>query len=235
VFHVEQAGELRAFLIEGSAKLGLTFTEHQLTQFSLYHQHLTAWNEKINLTAITDAKEIAIKHILDSLAGSKVLRPGIPQASLLDIGSGAGFPGLPLKILYPDLGVTLLEPNQKKTAFLRHIIGLLNLRNTQVISSTVESFSRQVEQQTKFLYVVTRALNVISNLSRLRPLVADNGMVILYRSQTVHSEIQGWMKEDFALREEISYDLPYGAGKRILSIFAPRQAYVPRGTAMDFN
>src|SRR2546421_5363726 len=109
--------------LEGLHRLGLELSQQQLGQFLRYREELLDWNTRINLTAITDPEEVLIKHFLDSL--SLLMVYDRPEASLLDIGTGAGFPGLPLKIARPDWHVTLLEATGKKVTFLQHIIETL--------------------------------------------------------------------------------------------------------------
>src|SRR5947209_3924136 len=120
--------------VEGLQKLGLESTEvgdRQIEQFLLYRQELLDWNTRMNLTAITNPEEVLIKHFLDSLSLLSVYDR--PQTRLLDIGSGAGFPGLPLKIVCPEWHVTLLEATGKKVSFLQYVIDLLQLPNVIAI------------------------------------------------------------------------------------------------------
>src|SRR2546430_14036711 len=119
-----------AFL-EGLRQLGLELNGLQLEQFLRYRQELLDWNTRMNLTAITDPEEVLIKHFLDSLSVLKVYDN--PRTRLLDIGSGAGFPGLPLKIVRPQWQVVLLEATRKKVAFLQHMIETLQLKNDEAV------------------------------------------------------------------------------------------------------
>jgi len=206
-----------------SAQFGLSISPVQLTLLERYEQALLAWNEKTNLTAITKTNEIAAKHFLDSLAATRVVGPG--PSSLLDVGSGAGFPGLPLKIYYPDLTITLLEPNQKRTAFLRYMVGILNLHAIQVVSERLEEFSPRSAD--RYDYVATRAFDVLPSLDLLHSILAPGGKVILFRSTRVpHDSIQ--QRSGFEIADEIVYELPGGFGTRVLSVLMSRR--VPRGT-----
>src|SRR5215467_3908688 len=112
---------------EGLHQLGLELNEQELEQFLRYRQELLEWNTRINLTAISDPEEVLLKHFLDSL--SLLLVYDRPAARLLDIGAGAGFPGLPLKIVRPQWQVLLLEATGKKVTFMRHVIEILQLRD----------------------------------------------------------------------------------------------------------
>src|SRR6266852_5892401 len=117
--------------VEGIRQLGLELGEQQLDQFLRYQQELLEWNTRINLTAITDPEEVLIKHFLDSL--SLLLVYDRPAVRLLDIGSGAGFPGLPLKLVRPQWRVTLLEATGKKVAYLRHMVETLQLEGVEAV------------------------------------------------------------------------------------------------------
>ena len=128
-------------LIEGAGKLGIEFNARQVKQFELYYQELIEWNKKINLTAITDYSSVQVKHFLDSLTITLALSEEEmkrPDFNIIDIGTGAGFPGVPLKILFPQPRLVLIEPTTKKTAFLQYIIGKLELENVEVLNSRAE-------------------------------------------------------------------------------------------------
>ncbi len=214
LFHVELESELAELLITGASELGIIVTDQNALKFITYFNELLAWNKKTNLTAITQGREVVVKHFLDSLACSKAFDQ--PQsASLLDIGSGAGFPGLPLKILYQDLDLTLLEPSHKKTAFLRHIIGTLHLQKAVVISKRVEDLAKDQAYRGRFSYIATRALEAGRILPFIGPLLRSKGKLILCRSKPLgsHFDLQG-----FQLTNEIAYKLPGGYGDRVLSI-----------------
>jgi 16S rRNA (guanine527-N7)-methyltransferase len=212
MFHVEQGWTeaLRA----GAAQLQISLGPQQISQFQRYLEELLVWNKKINLTSITDAKEIAVKHFIDSLACCKALLSG----SLVDIGSGAGFPGLPLKILNPDLELALLEPSHKKSAFLHHMIGTLGLKHVQVYTARLEALSSDPSHQNRYVNAVTRALDVFPFLRLIRSLVKPEGRLILCRAEPLHSLDQ---PGPFLISEEIAYTLPQGLGHRILTVLAP--------------
>ena len=178
------------------------------------------WNEKVNLTSITDKREIAIKHFVDSFACVRALNQ-TDDAMLLDVGSGAGFPGLPLKILRPGLTVTLLEPNGKKTAFLRHVIGKLNLKKISVVSKTLSEFAADVKDAGRFTYVVTRAVAAEEILPLAASLLTPSGRTILYRSKPFDMDATPY---GLTLSSEIAYDLPSGYGHLVLSILQQKAA-----------
>ncbi len=139
MFHVEQT-QFVGSLIEGSSILGVKLNQKQVSTCSIYFQELLRWNEKVNLTTIVKEQDVAIKHFIDSFACAKALMGN--GGTLLDVGSGAGFPGVPMKILKPELSVTLLDPNEKKIAFLRHLIGTLNLKNIVATAKTLADFAK---------------------------------------------------------------------------------------------
>ena len=141
---------------EGLHRLGLELTEQQLDQFLWYRQELLDWNTRINLTAITDPGEVMIKHFLDSL--SLLLVYDVPDARLLDIGAGAGFPGLPLKIVRPQWHVVLLEATGKKVKFLQHIIEALQLKDIVVVHGRAEELAHKAEYRGSFTVVTARAV-----------------------------------------------------------------------------
>src|SRR3989454_11911207 len=142
--------------LEGLHRLGLELSQQQLGQFLLYREELLDWNARINLTAITDPEEVLIKHFLDSL--SLLLVYNRPAARLLDIGAGAGFPGLPLKIVRPHWEVELLEATGKKVTFLRHMIETLHLENVVAIQGRAEEFAHKQEYRATFDVVTARAV-----------------------------------------------------------------------------
>src|SRR5437588_6900313 len=144
---------------EGLHRLGLELTEQQLDQFLWYRQELLDWNTRINLTAITDPGEVMIKHFLDSL--SLLLVYDVPDARLLDIGAGAGFPGLPLKIVRPQWHVVLLEATGKKTLFLRHMVEALQLRDVEIIHGRAEELAHKREHRAMFDIVTARAVSAL--------------------------------------------------------------------------
>ncbi len=129
--------------LEGVSQLGLTLSETQLEQFLTYRTELLDWNTRMNLTAITNPEEVLVKHFLDSLT----LLPLIdrPRLRLLDIGTGAGFPGLPLKIVRPQWSVTLLEATGKKVTFVNHVIDTLHLTDVVAVHGRAEELAHKRE------------------------------------------------------------------------------------------
>jgi 16S rRNA (guanine527-N7)-methyltransferase len=224
---VEHAGDL----VRWSAALGVHLDGSHLEQFALYLREFLNWNRKINLSGLSDQQDIILKHFIDSLACSKAIdarQPDSSPSSLLDIGSGAGFPGIPLKLIYPDLEVTLLEPNLKKTAFLHHIIGTLRLSHISVASMRLEDYARQATRP-QFTYAITRAVNLLPLMNCVTPLLDHGGRLILCRATPLEREEKEGVG-NLVLEREIEYELPQRAGTRVLSVLKPKAHRVPRGT-----
>ncbi|MFC1875513.1 16S rRNA (guanine(527)-N(7))-methyltransferase RsmG, partial [Chloroflexota bacterium] len=131
------------YLKTGAAKLGIELSSAQLEQFSIYYRELLEWNQRINLTSITDLKDVQIKHFLDSLSVTPALKQPIGGRRFLDVGAGSGFPGLPLKIAFPAMKLVLLEATVKKAAFLRHLAEKLEFDNVDIVVGRAEEVARQ--------------------------------------------------------------------------------------------
>ena len=215
MFHVERATRWRDLLVAGAAELELHLSDQVIAQLIVYATELISWNRKINLTGITDPQEIIVKHFLDSLVCTKVLQRRSNEA-LLDVGSGAGFPGLPVKILYPEVSLTLLEPSGKKTAFLHHIIGTLGLEDALVVSKRVQDFSQDPINHSRYSCAATRALSPSEVLPFISPLLVEGGQLIFWRTQPL--EVNSGFHGPCTVKEMI-YRLPYGYGQRRLIIF----------------
>ena len=154
---------LQEVLLPISAAWGLRLGEGECRRFTSYAVELLRWNERINLTRITAPREIVIRHFLDSLACARAFDT-VP-AALIDIGTGAGFPGIPLKIVWPDMALTLSDSIGKKTAFLRHVVDLLDLRGVEVITARAEELGRDPAYREAYDGVVARAVAALDVLS----------------------------------------------------------------------
>ncbi|MBR2545388.1 MAG: 16S rRNA (guanine(527)-N(7))-methyltransferase RsmG [Erysipelotrichaceae bacterium] len=163
--------------------INITLTTEQLAQFDLYASLLVEWNEKFNLTAITDREGIFVKHFYDSL----LLQASFKDTdTLCDVGSGAGFPGIPLKIAYPQLKVSLMEPTGKRCVFLNEVISQLKLTDIEVLNCRAEEYKEK-----KFTYTTARAVSRLNILSELcLPLTEVNGHFIAMKGSQGHDELK---------------------------------------------
>jgi 16S rRNA (guanine527-N7)-methyltransferase len=180
-------------LIAGAGKLGIELDASQVEQFELYYQELIEWNTRINLTAITDYHAVQIKHFLDSLTIALALSAKEvtkPDFSIVDVGTGAGFPGLPLKMLFPQPRLVLLESTAKKIAFLQHIIRRLELENVEVVNSRAEEAARLPLYREQFALVLSRAVALLPTLVELTlPFCRVSGRCVVQKKGEVEQEV----------------------------------------------
>jgi 16S rRNA (guanine527-N7)-methyltransferase len=210
---VEHESELREFTISAARELGLTIGENHVEQFMCYLAHLIEWNKTINLTAIIEPKEIIIKHFVDSLVA--LAATSFPQNSVvLDVGSGGGFPGIPLKIVRSDMRLILVEPTQKKCSFLNSVIGLLRLHGVSTFGGTIEQYTEQSIRHS-IDTVVVRALKFDEIRKHIPALLTSIGKVILYRTSAIEKQEIG---KEFHLLSETAFFLPQGSGKRVVTV-----------------
>lgn len=198
-------------LKDGTEKMGIEISQKQVEQFTKYKDILLEWNKKMNLTAITEEKEIVIKHFLDSLSciqtGYLSVRPkagpsgpvvepvrlsaGENRAKTIDIGTGAGFPGIPLKIMLPDIKLTLLDSLKKRISFLEKVCSELNLDNVEIIHGRAEDLGQNKDYREKYNCALSRAvaaLNVLVEYSL--PFVKTGGVFICQKGPKLTEEIE---------------------------------------------
>lgn len=211
--------DLEELLKKSASELSISIPGSAVPLFFRYLNELKQWNQAINLTAIDNDREVVVKHFVDSLAGLKVIEMA-SEITLLDVGSGAGFPALPLKFVRPDLLVEMLEPSEKKGAFLRYVVGALGLQQTTVATSKLEDYVRKRGSQRLYDYIVVRAFRVDRFGIALGSLLKDAGNVVLYRSAKVGGDFR---LDGLALVREVEYELPAGYGHRVLSVFSKQQ------------
>ncbi|RLC58946.1 MAG: 16S rRNA (guanine(527)-N(7))-methyltransferase RsmG [Chloroflexi bacterium] len=180
-------------LIDGAQKLGINLSDKQITQFKLYYQELVSWNKKFNLTTITDYQEVQIKHFLDSLTvvlaltEEELRQPGF---SIIDIGTGAGFPGIPLKVFLPQSRLVLLDSKAKKATFLQHIIEQLELNHVEVVIGRAEETAHQPLFRENFTLVISRAVASLPALIELAlPFCHIGGKFVAQKKGKIEQEI----------------------------------------------
>ena len=184
--------EFKEIMISYDSKIEINFTEEQINKFYKYMNLLLEWNEKINLTAITDPKEVILKHFIDSLTINKYLKQ---NSTLADVGTGAGFPGIPLKIVRPDLKITLVDSLNKRINFLNIVIDELELKNITTVHSRIEDFGKNKQYREKFDYVTARAVANLAVLSEyLIPIAKIGGKCVCMKGINVKEELDDGKK-----------------------------------------
>ena len=169
----------------------IVLSDRQLEQFLQYYEILTEWNKFMNLTAVTEYEEVMKKHFVDSLSAVRALDL-TGDLTLLDIGTGAGFPGIPLKIVFPNLKVTLLDSLNKRVRFLQTLIEKLELPRIEAFHGRAEDFAKEKNRREQFDVCVSRAVSNMTVLSEYcLPFVKVGGGFISYKSETVEEELKG--------------------------------------------
>lgn len=179
--------EKEVFFEEMQKKLDIKLNVEQLEKFYKYMGLLIEWNEKMNLTAITEPNEIILKHFIDSLT---ILKEISDNSKVVDVGTGAGFPGIPLSIANESLKITLVDSLNKRLIFLQEVIEKLELKNVEIIHSRAEDFGQNKKYRENFDFATSRAVANLSTLSEyLIPLVKINGKCICMKASDVEEEI----------------------------------------------
>lgn len=187
---------------------------------TLHAKELSAWNKKINLTAIKDPLKVAEKHFIDSIAPVSFFEN---EKCLMDIGSGGGFPGIPIKIMKPSLKVILIDSSRKKVNFLKHVIRTLHLENIDAIHSRVEDLHGNKVYKNKFDAVISRAFTDLSNFVELAfPFLSDKGSVYAMKGKNAEKEITSEISKNFDFKID-HYLLPFEKSDRyMIKLFAKR-------------
>jgi 16S rRNA (guanine527-N7)-methyltransferase len=201
-----------------AAELDAPLAADQLAQFALYRERLLEWNQRVNLTAVRDAEQVEERHFVDSLNCLLVLpaaQSSAPALRLLDVGSGGGFPGLPLKLARPDLRLTLLDSVRKKTRFLESVVAELGLVGVEVLTGRAEDLARAVEYRERFDLVVARALAPLPVLLELcLPFLQIGGRLIAPRRGDLLAEQEAAEQAARLLGAEFRAPIIVGIGER---------------------
>ena len=184
-------------LIDGAQKMGISIHKEQIKKFSRFLELLVQWNQKINLTSLKTPQEIIIKHFLDSISCIKVINKYIDTegVSVIDVGAGAGFPGIPIKIICPSIKLSLLEARKKKTIFLEKIIGEMNFQQVEILNGRAENFGKGANHREKYDIAISRAvarLNVLSEYCL--PLVRVGGLFVAQKGRSYKEETEKSLK-----------------------------------------
>lgn len=218
-------------LRDGAAVYGLALTEVQLEQFDKYFQLLIEWNEKINLTAITEPREVAVKHMIDSLTCWDDDRFD-NNIRVIDVGTGAGFPGIPLKIFRPDIRLTLLDSLNKRIKFLQLVVDELGLHGVECIHARAEEGARNKELREQFDLVVSRAVARLPVLAEYcLPFVKKGGTFAALKGMKYGEEAESATKALAVLgggkAECVEVKLPYIDDKRAV-IYVKKEKSTPK-------
>ncbi len=181
---------MKQLLIDATKALNLSINQKQIEQFILYKDLLLEWNNKINLTAITDEKEIILKHFIDSISMMTVYKIK-DNINVIDVGTGAGFPGVPLKIMCNNINLTLLDSLNKRIKFLNELVDRLQLENVRCIHSRAEDSGKDKTYRQKYDLCVSRAVANLSVLSEYcLPFVSVGGYFISFKSVNIDNELK---------------------------------------------
>lgn len=178
-------------LINGAKKLGMPLNKDQIEQFNLYYRELLDWNSRVNLTAITGYEEVQVKHFLDSLSVTLACQPPMDSVDfrLIDVGTGAGIPGVPLKIMLPGIRLTLLDATAKKAAFLNHLKSRLGL-DIEIVVGRAEEIAHDTRYREQFDIVLSRAVASLPALVELAlPFCKVGGSFIAQKKGNIDREI----------------------------------------------
>lgn len=207
----------RELLITGAEELGIALTVEQVNSLFIFLAELKKWNTRINLTAIKGERDTVIKHVLDSLSHTQGFIPG-PGLNLLDVGSGAGFPAIPIKIACPGITVTLVESVKKKAAFLRHVIRTLQLNEVEVLDVRTEELP--ASRRGSYDVVTARAFaDMTLALATGTTFLKAGGLAVLSRGPEESITEQELTRAGVILSEKIVLTLPHSDYKRAIWVF----------------
>jgi len=210
---------LENLLEDGSHELGIDLNTGQAAQFLTYLELIKKWNNKINLTSITEDKEIVVKHFLDSLTVSDFINDG---SQVIDIGTGAGFPGIPLSIVRESLKITVLDSREKKIFFINEVLRELELRNVETAAARAEDSNNGVPRN-YFDYVLTRAVGDIEEVLNLsEPYLNDEGKIILMRGKEGVKEWESSISNKYELSDFRKLNIPGSNFSRVILVISKK-------------
>ncbi|MDS9995469.1 16S rRNA (guanine(527)-N(7))-methyltransferase RsmG [Bacillus atrophaeus] len=211
----------------GLAEKGISLSSRQLEQFELYYEILVEWNEKINLTSITEKKEVYLKHFYDSITAAFYV--DFKQVNTIcDVGAGAGFPSLPIKICFPHLQVSIVDSLNKRITFLEKLAEALQLENTSFYHDRAETFGQRQDLRESYDIVTARAVARLSVLSELcLPLVKKNGLFVALKAASAEEELKAGKKAITTLGGELeqvhSFKLPLEESDRNIIVMRKKK------------
>ncbi|HKR79530.1 MAG TPA: 16S rRNA (guanine(527)-N(7))-methyltransferase RsmG [Nitrospira sp.] len=209
---MEQERALHEFLVASARALDISLTEHQAEQFLVYLSLLLTWNRTTNLTSITDPFEVVSKHFVDSLTALKAFNFPLSSA-VIDVGSGAGFPGIPLKLVRNDLRLVLVEPSVKKCSFLRSVLGTLKLDSVSVYLGALQQYAAD-ESHLLADVIAVRALRLEEIIEAAALILKPSGHLLLYQTEKAAERTSSL----FRLVAHHDFSLPLNHGSRVVTV-----------------
>ncbi len=210
---------LENLLVKGSSELGITLNSRKIQKFLSYQELIKKWNSKINLTSVTDDSEIIVKHFLDSLTVSELITDG---PNILDIGTGAGFPGVPIAIVRESLNITVLDSREKRIFFINEVLRELDLSNVKTVSGRAEDSNNGVPR-INFDYVLTRAVGDIKEVINLSvPYLNEKGKIILMRGKEGKIEWERFKNNNLKLLHLREIIVPESNFMRVLLVLSQK-------------
>lgn len=236
----ESRKSMKNYLRESAEKISIELTESQLEQFNTFYELLIEANKSFNLTAITEMHDVVLKHFIDSIAISKFRN--LSDTRVIDVGTGAGFPGIPLAIIYPDTEFVLMDSLKKRLHFIDNVLLELGIRNVTTIHGRAEDVGRDPVYREQFDICVSRAVASLPVLLELCiPVLKVGGEFISYKSELLQEEIlkakRAMKVFHTSLKEQLDYSIPDTDFYRVFAIFSkneklemkyPRQAGKPK-------
>lgn len=231
---------MKQYLQKMAEQLEINLTSDMLSKFEIFYNMLLETNKTMNLTAITEMHEVVLKHFIDSIALLNYIE--LSNKTVIDVGTGAGFPGIPLTILFPDTKFVLMDSLQKRLKFIDSVVDACDMKNVSTIHGRAEDLGHDVNYREKFDICVSRAVAALPVLLELcSPFVKVNGLFVSYKSELLKEELQQSEKALSILRCELmkqyDYTIPDSDFYRVYAVFKkngalqkkyPRQAGKPK-------